>query len=127
MAEDAMAENMVRTQVYLPQATYKALIERAKKQGLTMATQIRAALDEYLQRTQTEDDEDGPVLQPDDPIFEMIGSGDSGLPDVAVNHDHYLYGTSKRYPVTGEFIREAANPTDKFRARRPARRRKSAR
>ena len=40
-----MTENMVRTQVYLPQATYKALIERAEKQGLTMATQIRAALD----------------------------------------------------------------------------------
>jgi hypothetical protein len=120
-----MAENMVRTQVYLPQATYKALIERAEKQGLTMATQIRAALDEYLQRTQDEDE--GPILQPDDPIFKMIGIGDSGLPDVAVNHDHYLYGTPKRYPATGEFIRDAQNAADKSRARRPARRRKPAR
>jgi hypothetical protein len=120
-----MAENMVRTQVYLPQATYRALVERAEKQGLTMAVQIRAALDEYLH--QMEDEEDGPILQPDDPIFKMIGIGDSGLPDVALNHDHYLYGTPKRNPATGGFIRETRKATYKSRARRPARRRKSAR
>ena len=89
-----MAEHMVRTQVYLPQATYDALVERAKEQGLTMASQIRAALDEYLQRTQ--DDDEGVILQPDDPIFKMIGMFDSGLTDVAINHDHYLYGTPKQ-------------------------------
>jgi len=123
--EIAMTENMVRTQVYLPQTTHRALVERAEKHGLTMAVQIRAALDEYLQRAQ--DAEEGVILQPDDPIFKMIGIFDSGLPDIAVNHDHYLYGTPKRDRATGEFVREAKNATYKSRTRRPARRRKSAR
>lgn len=120
-----MTENMVRTQVYLPQATYRALHERAEKQGLTLAVQIRAALDEYLRRVQSDDE--GVILQPDDPIFKMIGFFDSGIDDLGVNHDHYLYGTPKRNPATGDFIRETTTPTYKTRTRRPARRRKSAR
>jgi hypothetical protein len=119
MVEVAMAENMVRTQVYLPQATHKALIERAEKQGLTMATQIRAALDEYLERTQTE--EDGPILQPDDPLFSMIGIADSGLSDVAVNHDHYLYGMPKVALSDKLSVRESKAPQTKSRNRRKSR------
>jgi hypothetical protein len=114
-----MAENMVRTQVYLPQATYKALVERAEKQGLTMAVQIRAALDEYLQRTQTE--EDGPILQPDDPLFSMMGIFDSGVNDLAVNHDYYLYGMPKRAPADNLRVRESKAPPGKSRNRRKSR------
>ena len=112
-----MAEHMVRTQVYLPQATYDALVERAKEQGLTMASQIRAALDEYLQRTQ--DDDEGVILQPDDPIFKMIGMFDSGLTDVAINHDHYLYGTPKQNPAAEPAVKETRKAAYKSRARRP--------
>lgn len=114
-----MTENMVRTQVYLPQATYKALIERAEKQGLTMATQIRAALDEYLQRTQEE--EEGPILQPDDPLFSMMGIGDSGVGDIAVNHDYYLYGMPKRTEEDKLRVRESTAPQGKSRNRRKSR------
>jgi hypothetical protein len=117
-----MADNMVRTQVYLPKATYQALVERARQQGLTMAVQIRAALDEYLQRSQDEDE--GPILQPDDPLFAMMGIFDSGVPDIAVNHDHYLYGTPKRNPATGQFLRETRKTSGKSRRRRPTSRRK---
>jgi hypothetical protein len=120
-----MTDNMVRTQVYLPKATYRTLMERAEKQGLTMATQIRAALDEYLQRT-SEDDE-GAILQPDDPFFKMIGIFDSGINDLGLNHDHYLYGTPKRNPATGQFLREARKTSIKSRSRRPTRRQKSKR
>ena len=120
-----MTDNMVRTQVYLPQATYNALVERAQQEGLTMASQIRAALDTYLQRAEAE--EQGAILRPDDPIFQMIGMADSGLTDVALNHDHYLYGTPKRDPATGKFRRESG-PTSKTRStRRRARARKPKR
>jgi len=117
-----MADHMVRTQVYLPQATYDALVERAREQGLTMAVQIRAALDEYLRRSESEDE--GAILQPDDPIFKMMGIFDSGLTDVALNHDHYLYGAPKRNVATGQFVRESKKPHYSTGARRSTKRRK---
>ena len=114
-----MADHMVRTQVYLPQATYDALVRRAKEQGLTMASQIRAALDEYLLRMR--DDDDGPILQPDDPIFKMIGMFDSGLPDLGVNHDYYLYGMPKRQETEQLALRKKSAPPRKTPKRRPTR------
>ncbi len=89
-----MGENMVRTQVYLPRKIYDKLQARAEKQGLTLAVQIREALEDYIERVEAEDD-DG-ILHADDPIFKMIGMFDSGLGDLSVNHDHYLYGAPKR-------------------------------
>ena len=92
-----MRESMVRTQVYLPRRVYDKLQTRAGKQGLTLAVQVRAALEDYLERVEFEAD-DG-VLHPDDPIFQMIGMIDRGPEDLSVNHDHYLYGAPKREPV----------------------------
>lgn len=39
-------------------------------------------------------DEDYDVTQ--DPIYNIKPSGESGLGDLATNHDHYLYGAKKR-------------------------------
>lgn len=89
-----MADNMVRTQVYLPRHIYQKLQARAERQGLTLAVQIREALENYIERVETEVD-DG-ILHADDPIFQMIGMFDSGLGDLSVNHDYYLYGAPKR-------------------------------
>ena len=91
-----MAEKMVRTQVYLPRAIYDKLQQRAQKQKLTLALQIRAALEDYLDRAESEDD-DG-ILRADDPIFKMIGMFKSDVNDASVNHDYYLYGAPKREP-----------------------------
>lgn len=91
-----MAEKMVRTQVYLPRAIYNKLQERALKREMTLALQIRAALEDYLDRVESEDD-DG-ILHADDPIFKMIGMFESDADDASVNHDHYLYGAPKREP-----------------------------
>jgi len=91
-----MSENMVRTQVYLPRGIYDDLQARAKKQGITMAVQIREALEDYLDRAEIEGD-DG-ILRADDPIFKMSGMYSSGVSDTAINHDHYLYGSPKREP-----------------------------
>jgi hypothetical protein len=89
-----------------------------------MAEQIRAAVDEYLSRAQA--DEQGAILQPDDPIFKLMGMFDSGLSDVSVNHDYYLYGAPKRVPDATPAVRER-EAAYKARPRRRASRRKSTR
>lgn len=89
-----MRENMIRLQVYLPRSTYERLQKRATQHDLTLATQVRAALDDYLERIESQDD-DG-ILHADDPIFKMIGMFSSQEGDLSVNHDHYLYGWPKR-------------------------------
>jgi hypothetical protein len=85
----SMSENMVRTQVYLPRAIYKRLQVRAKKNDLTLAVQIREALEDYL-IVKTSDDEERP-MSPDDPLLELIGSISTGLGDGSINHDKYIY------------------------------------
>jgi hypothetical protein len=115
-----MSENMVRTQVYLPREIYDRLQRRAAKQALTLAVQIREALEDYLERVESQAD-DG-VLHADDPIFQMIGMFDSGVGDLSVNHDHYLYGFPKREEVKA--VHEKPAKTDKGKA--AAKRRKAA-
>ncbi len=92
-----MRENMVRFQVYLPRSTYERLQKQAVRHDLTLATQVRAALDDYLERIESQSD-DG-ILHADDPIFQMIGMFASKEGDLSVNHDHYLYGWPKREEV----------------------------
>ncbi len=109
-----MTDNMVRTQVYLPRATYEALRARSAAQGLTLAEQVRAALEDYLLRKEQVEGE-GPPLPPDDPIFKLMGAVDSGIDDLGFNHDHYLYGAPKRErPLR---VKEAA-PTPRRRRRK---------
>jgi hypothetical protein len=98
-----MAERMVRTQVYLSRAIYDKLQARAQKQELTLALQIRAALEDYLDRVESEED-DG-ILHADDPIFKMIGMFTSDADDASINHDHYLYGAPKREAGTAPRVR----------------------
>ena len=96
-----MSENMVRTQVYLPREVHATLTRRAEAQGLTLADQIRAALDEDLARVQAA--EAGAAFQPDDPLLAVIGLFDSGRTDLAPNHDQCLYGAARaRQPVAAE-------------------------
>lgn len=84
-----MTEKMVRTQVYLPPDIYEKLKERSEAEGITMATQIREALAQYVIEQTTE--EEGHILRADDPIWDLIGLGESGISDGSVNHDKYIY------------------------------------
>ena len=80
---------MVRTQVYLPRDVYEKLRQRAEKHGLTMADQIREALDDYVVRIRQE--EKLPPFNPNE-WFEIIDKiSFDGPPDLAENHDKYLY------------------------------------
>ncbi len=87
-----MDEKMVRTQVYLPRDIYEQLKERADKEGLTMAHQIREALVQYVVESK-EDIEDTSkyAIPPNDPIWDMIGMGKGGPEDGSYNHDKYIY------------------------------------
>src|SRR3990172_6524982 len=72
-----MIEKMVRTQVYLPQAVYAQLQKRAKKHGLTLAVQIRTALDDYL--LEAEADKKPSPFDPGE-LFAIIDSLEGGGP-----------------------------------------------
>jgi hypothetical protein len=89
-----MSKKMVRTQVYLPRDIYKKLKQRADDEGITMATQIREALTQYVVETTT--DEPQHILDADDPIWDLIGMAESGITDGATNHDKYIYGRDWR-------------------------------
>src|SRR3989304_4831692 len=56
-----MAERMVGTQIYLPPKMHAELKRRAGKHGLTLALQIREALEDYLRRTNGDEDEMEPL------------------------------------------------------------------
>jgi len=122
-----MAEKMIRTQVYLPKEIYDELRQRAKKYRLTLAVQIREALEVYIRQAKRLTEEE-PILRADDPIFEMIGMYDSGVGDLSVNHDHYLYGAPKQEPFLGRSptrVKEKAKTAYKPKAKKTARRRKT--
>src|SRR3989304_5416450 len=75
-----MAERMVRTQIYLPPKVHVELKRRAEKHGLTLALQIREALEDYLELMKKEEEQ----IPPFDPteLFSIIdnlkGSGPPG-------------------------------------------------
>lgn len=85
-----MSENMVRTQIYLPSDVYEKLKERAARDGIAMAAQIREALADYVLETAVA--EEGAVLSADDPLWTLIGAAKAGPVDGSVNHDQYIYG-----------------------------------
>ncbi len=84
-----MRENMVRTQVYLPREIYERLQKRAEEHDLTLAVQIREALEDYLLHATAEDEER--VMSPDDPLLQLVGTMATGLGDGSINHDKYIY------------------------------------
>lgn len=126
-----MRETMVRTQVYLPRDIYERLQKRAAQHELTLAVQIRTALEDYLERAEAQDE---PILRADDPIFDMIGMFASEEGDLSVNHDHYLYGAPKREnikpastaarkkPAAGEQLTVREKPAAYSRQRRSTKR-----
>ena len=96
-------EAMVRTQIYLTRAEHDFLMGEGNRRNLPMAAIIREYIDEKM-----EIPEDAwvnnPLLQPavNDPGF-------VGREDGAINHDHYISGTPKRFQkVRGKWVPVAA-------------------
>lgn len=82
---------MVRTQIYLTRSEHEFVTAEALRRGEPMAAVIRGYIDDKMQLPDAAW-ESNPMLDatPHDP--------DLALPeDAAINHDHYLYGSPKRY------------------------------
>ena len=79
---------MRRKQIYLDDASERALKRLAARTGRSEASLIREALKRYL----APGGEAG-----DDPLERLIGLvlDETGPDDVAEEHDHYLYGAPK--------------------------------
>jgi hypothetical protein len=80
---------MRRKQLYLDDASDRALKRLAARTGRSEASHVREALRRYLGEQPGEDQ--------GDPLERLIGLVDDerGPVDVAENHDHYLYGAPK--------------------------------
>lgn len=82
---------MVRTQIYLTRTEHGFIEAEAARRGETMAAVIRGCIDDKMRVPDT--------AWTANPMLEPTPS-DAGpvLPeDAAINHDHYLYGTPKKY------------------------------
>lgn len=67
-------------QVYLRPEQREALRALAKKRGVSMAELVRQGVDYVLSEVSLEED----------PIMSLVGMFDSGVTDLAENHDKYL-------------------------------------
>jgi hypothetical protein len=82
---------MVRTQIYLTRTEHGFIEAEAARRGETMAAVIRGCIDDKMRVPDT--------AWTANPMLEPTPS-EAGLElpeDAAINHDHYLYGTAKKY------------------------------
>lgn len=82
---------MVRTQIYLTRAEHGYIATEAARRGETMAAVIRGCIDDKMRVPDTAWTAN-PMLEPTPPE-----AGPELPEDAAINHDHYLYGTPKKY------------------------------
>jgi hypothetical protein len=100
---------MVRTQIYLNKHEYDFVQTEAKRRDKPMAAVIRNFIDEKMEIPE-DAWTNNPMLEPTphDPTF--VGHEDSGI-----NHDHYLYGTPKRWMKRkGKWIKSPPLPEDYY-------------
>jgi hypothetical protein len=93
------AKTMVRTQIYLSRAEHDFVQAEAAQRGEPMAAVIRSFIDEKM-RLPEDAWVKNPMLEPtpEDPGFTLPE-------DAAINHDHYLYGTPKKYvKIKGRWV-----------------------
>ncbi|MEQ2008481.1 MAG: hypothetical protein ABMA26_17005 [Limisphaerales bacterium] len=98
---------MVRTQIYLSRVEYDFVQAQATQRNEPMAAVIRAFIDEKMQLP-SDAWTSNPMLEPTphDPALNLPE-------DAAINHDHYLYGTAKKYvKARGQWVlaEEAGKP-----------------
>ncbi len=85
---------MVRKQVYIDEDLESSLKVISAQTGRPEAEHIRQALRDYVEKLRSE-----LVADSEDPLLGLIGIvDDPSLPtDIALEHDHYLYGVSKKH------------------------------
>ncbi|HEY7268930.1 MAG TPA: CopG family transcriptional regulator [Dehalococcoidia bacterium] len=87
---------MKRKQIYIEDDQERRLKELAAERQVPESVLVRAALSEYLAKPFPRFD--GPE---DNPLWGLVGVvEDADAPrDGSTNHDHYIYGTPKKYKI----------------------------
>ena len=80
-----------RTQVYFPLELHRKIEKKAKKESKSSSAIIREAVAQYLEKEKEKE-----IDWENDPIFKLAGIMKSGVGDLSVNHDYYLYGMKKK-------------------------------
>lgn len=78
---------MVRKQLYLKKEQDALLKYLAKQRGISEAEVVREALERLANESKAPETSKGR-----DPLLDLIGLIPDGPPDLAENHDKYLYG-----------------------------------
>ncbi len=100
---------MVRTQIYLSRREHDFIQHEASQRGQPMAAVIRAYIDEKM--TPPEE------VWTDNPLLDAPAPDPSwhGPDDGAVNHDHYIYGTPKKWMRRkGKWVEAPPLPEDYY-------------
>lgn len=88
---------MKRKQIYLREDQERRLRQLAERRRTSEAALLREALDVFLAESGI------PFVEKmeDHPLWGIVGlAGHSGGPtDGSINHDHYIYGTPKKYRI----------------------------
>jgi hypothetical protein len=100
---------MVRTQIYLSKPEHEFIQQEAARQGQPMAAVIRMFIDEKME-VPDEVWTDNPLLRPPEPDPAWNGRDDGAL-----NHDHYIYGSPKKWMQRkGKWVETPPLPEDYY-------------
>jgi len=112
VADEREEAPMVRTQIYLSKDEYEFVQREASRRDEPMAAVIRRYIDEKMEIPE-DAWTNNPILKPlpKDPNWK-------GHEDGAINHDHYIYGSPKKWiKVKGKYVEAPPLPDDYYRNR----------
>jgi hypothetical protein len=106
--EEAPVKSMVRTQIYLTRAEYNFLQSEAGQRGEPMAAVIRAFIDEKMEIPEE--------AWTDNPLLHLAaGPQFVGPEDGVINHDHYIFGSPKKWiKQDGKWVEAPPLPQDYY-------------
>ena len=109
LAYEVDEQPMIRTQIYLSKPEHEFIQHEAARQGEPMAAVIRAFIDEKM----VVPDEvwtNNPLLRP--PVRDTAWTGHD---DGAINHDHYISGSPKKWMQrNGQWVEAPPLPNDYY-------------
>jgi len=90
---------MHRTQLYVPQSLWKSVQTEAQTKQVTASAVVRDILAKYFVRNPKPIKKTEGLLEFAERINQKYPS--TAPKDLAMNLDHYMYGTPKKYPTAG--------------------------